>query len=281
MGPIVKFCGLTRMEDVLAAHRVGAWALGFIFAPSPRRVTAGHVEALLNEVEARIRASVADERIVSPAVPGPLTVGVFGDADPEEVAAVVRSAGVDVVQLHGPSSPDLDLVRQALKGWRPPLRLASRSGERAYRLDTSWLGDTPLIIRVVGVSPDEHEAARLRRRLVEVCEMGALPLIDTKVDERMGGTGRSVSWPLVAEAADGLRFLLAGGIGPKNVREALSVSGAWGVDVSSGVESAPGQKDRAAMMQLMLEAEKGIRTRRLQCPRPPDTSGRTQEGSRS
>jgi phosphoribosylanthranilate isomerase len=73
-----------------------------------------------------------------------------------------------------------------------------------------------------------------------------------------GGTGRVVPWQVVGEAAAGMRFLLAGGINPQNAAQALAASGAWGLDVSSGVEKAPGIKDPVAMRALMATVyEKG------------------------
>ena len=108
---------------------------------------------------------------------------------------------------------------------------------------------------------DEHDVASLRRRLLQAAAEDALVLIDASVAGRTGGTGRRLPWDVVGEAAAGLRFLLAGGISPGNVREALGVSGAWGVDVSSGVESAPGVKEGEALRSLMTNVNEVRRSR--------------------
>jgi len=86
-------------------------------------------------------------------------------------------------------------------------------------------------------------------------------LLDTHVDGRFGGSGYAFPWELAGEAArelgPGPAFLVAGGIGPGNARKALARSGAWGVDVSSGVESSPGVKDHGLMERLVAQVGAG------------------------
>jgi phosphoribosylanthranilate isomerase len=77
----------------------------------------------------------------------------------------------------------------------------------------------------------------------------AVPLLDTAVAGLHGGTGTAFDWRLAAGL--GRRVVVAGGLSPQNVAEAVAVSGAWGVDVASGVESAPGVKDPAAMQRFV------------------------------
>ncbi len=90
MEPVrVKVCGLTRAEDALAAERLGAWAVGFVFAPSKRRVAPEQAAA----VGARLGPFVT-------------RVGVFVDTDPDEVLAVARTARLGAVQLHGAEPPE-------------------------------------------------------------------------------------------------------------------------------------------------------------------------------
>ena len=73
----------------------------------------------------------------------------------------------------------------------------------------------------------------------------AVPLLDTAVPGMDGGTGKAFDWTVAAGLSG--RFVVAGGLNPANAAEAVEVTGAWGVDVSSGIESAPGVKDPAAM----------------------------------
>ena len=205
--PLVKVCGLTRTEDVVLAAELGAWALGFVFAPSPRRVTAEQVLPLV---------AAARE------FPGrrPLAVGVFGDATPEAIVAVVEAAELDAVQLHG-SEPSARAVRTAL-------------GARARDV---------LIIQAIPVPAAGAVDANLRAAVATAREAADFLLFDTHSNRRFGGTGTPFPWALAHEVAGGEPFLVAGGIAPHNARQALEATGAWGVDVSSGVESSPGIKD--------------------------------------
>jgi phosphoribosylanthranilate isomerase len=237
---VVKICGLTRAKDICAAADMGAWAVGFVFAPSPRRLTGVRVTELIAEAR-EVRGARRDR--------GPLAVGVFGDASVEEIARTVESAGLDAVQLHGAPGPDASEVRRALAGWTPPMRLSS--GEPAVPASI-------LVIRAVAVNPEEDDREELRRRMVAARAGADLVLLDTSSGGRFGGTGTVFPWKLAREASDGRPFLVAGGIGPENVREALSQSGAWGVDVSSGVESSQGEKDARSMRDLVAEVN-GIR----------------------
>lgn len=260
-GPVVKLCGLTRIADVVEAHALRVWALGLIFAPSPRRLTPDQARDLLRRaaetvrrMEAREAGSVdggsglmpasAQERALEFAVSdsadaasGPLKVGVFVDAGADQIASVTTYVGLGAVQLHGEGGAAPAAVRRAL---------AAADAEKT------------LIIRAVGVAPDETDVAGLRARLLATSEEADLLLIDANVPGAHGGTGRVLPWQVVGEAAAGMRFLLAGGISPRNAAGALAASGAWGLDVASGVEKAPGIKDHAAMRALVAAVhEKG------------------------
>ncbi len=80
-----------------------------------------------------------------------------------------------------------------------------------------------------------------------------LILLDTRKSGRFGGTGTTFSWELAREPAVGYPLLVAGGIDPGNVRRALKESSAWGVDVSSGVETSPGIKDAGLVKSLFAQ----------------------------
>ncbi|MCL5736631.1 MAG: phosphoribosylanthranilate isomerase [Actinobacteria bacterium] len=217
-GPVVKICGLTQIEDVFAALDSGAWALGFVFAPSPRQVSAERVARLLAQVRRLRQARRA------------LAVGVFGDIAPSEIARLTEAVGLDAVQLHGEKAPHAVEVREAI-------------------------GRSVVIIRAVAVKPDETDAGRLAARIREARPGTDIVLLDSKTGRQFGGTGTPFSWDLAREASDGLPLLVAGGIGPANAADALRRSGAWGVDVSSGVESSPGIKDARSMRELMAEVK--------------------------
>ncbi len=85
----IKICGITNKEDALAAAHLGADALGFIFAPSPRKISAERAREIIKALPPFIK-----------------TVGVFVDEDPERVSSIVAMCGLDVLQLHGSESID-------------------------------------------------------------------------------------------------------------------------------------------------------------------------------
>ena len=217
--PLVKICGLTRAEDVTLALRLGAWAIGFVFAPSPRQVSP--------TVARQLALAASPDASGAPWWRGPLAVGVFGDTTPGVVQATVDAVGLQAVQLHG-TTPGAGAVRQAFAGreWRP------------------------LIIQTVVVPADGNSRESVADAVAAARGHADLILFDTGLHGRSGGTGRTFPWEVAREAAGEAPFLIAGGIAPHNVAEALRTSGAWGVDVSSGVERAPGIKDGARLREL-------------------------------
>jgi phosphoribosylanthranilate isomerase len=197
----VKICGVTRVEDALAAVRLGADALGFNFWPRSKRY--------LPPAEARA--------IVRRLPPFVTAVGVFVDPSRDEVLRALGESGVGAVQLHGDEPPALcaSLPVPVLKG----IRL---EGPRSLPQLASY--------EVQGFLLDAPSAG-------------------------YGGSGTTCDWTLAAEVARELPVILAGGLGPENVADAIRAVRPWAVDVASGVESAPGVKD-AARMRLFLERAK-------------------------
>lgn len=240
LGPAVKICGLTRLEDVVAAKELGVWAIGMVFAPSPRRLEPSAARRLLEA--AGLRHGRHEES------GQPLVVGVFTDAKVDEIVNVVQEVELDAVQLHGLTGPSAAEVSEALAG-----------SEREV-----------LVIRALPVEAGLRDAAELREAVAREAVGADIVLLDTRVAAPadggtgtaggFGGTGAAFCWDLACEVAGeaaGARLMVAGGIDPENVQEALSRSGAWGVDVSSGVESAPGIKDMELMGRLVAEVKEG------------------------
>lgn len=202
----VKICGITRVEDALAAVEAGADALGFMFyPPSPRHVTA----ATAREISRALPPFVA-------------RVGVFVDAAPAEVGTVLGEGGMDTLQFHGNETP------------------AYCRGFPAAR-----------VIKAFRVSGPET--------LDRLAEYAAFAwLLDSYVAGSMGGTGRTFNWELAGDAVRrGGRVILAGGLNPDTVARAVAAVRPYGVDVSSGVESAPGRKDPAKLRDF-IAAAKGV-----------------------
>jgi phosphoribosylanthranilate isomerase len=235
-GPVIKICGLTRVDDVVLAARLGAWAVGFVFAPSPRRLTPHRARALIVEAAALLSGTGAVRE--GAARSGlPLTVGVFGDVSADEIAETAEDVGLDAVQLHGPATSD----GSAAAAVRAALHARNGSTSRASRV---------LIIQAVAVPAGGADPGALQETVAAAEVAADVVLLDSKMAGRFGGTGTSFAWPLARAAAGGCPLLVAGGITPDNVATALVESGAWGVDVSSGVELTPGVKDPERLVRL-------------------------------
>ena len=201
MRVFVKVCGITSPEDAVAAAEAGADAIGLVFWPrSPRVVT------------------IEQARAIGDALPPfVVRVGVFVDAERDEMARVADAARLDLLQLHGDEPPEAldDLPRRALKAVR--------------------VGD--------GFAP--ADALRYEGRAAGL-------LLDTKAPGAPGGTGRAFDWSLARGVRERARFLvLAGGLTPENVRTALEAVRPDGVDASSRLESAPGRKDPAKVKAFL------------------------------
>lgn len=134
-------------------------------------------------------------------------VGVFVDTNPDEVDRAIRLAGLDIAQLHSRERPD-EYARIRRRLWR--------------------------VVRVPGQDP----------AVAEGWPVDAL-LVDTYSPDSPGGTGTVGDWPAASAFVSAVRkpVILAGGLTPSNVAEAIRTVRPWGVDVSSGVEFEPGRKD--------------------------------------
>jgi phosphoribosylanthranilate isomerase len=157
------------------------------------------------------------------------TVGVFVNQTAEYINGVASLVGLGAVQLHGEETPpDADRIhRPVVKAMALPAASASVGSFALSGLD-AWPNAVTL-------------------------------LVDAYDSEKRGGTGQTVDWAMAARIASGRRTILAGGLTPDNVSEAIARVRPFGVDVSSGVESAPGIKDRAKIRAL-LERVHAVRT---------------------
>lgn len=215
----IKICGITSLEDAQLAIAAGADAVGFVFAASPRRVSVETVRAITQKLPQSVEK-----------------IGVFVDATFDAMVDAIQTAGLTGAQLHGEDSQDM----------AQSLRDAARKISRDLR-----------VVRVLhyGSAPTNFRS-QLRALRAEQA-MDAV-LLDTRVAGKQGGTGVSFDWQaaregLLAEAPH-LRLIAAGGLHAENVQEAISILRPWGVDVSSGVEMAPGRKDPARVTAFIRAA---------------------------
>jgi phosphoribosylanthranilate isomerase len=181
----------------------------------------------------RVTPEVAAE-IVRALPPWVTPVGVFVDEPPERVLAVARAVGLGAVQLHGDEPPEAMAALGTMKVIKA-VRIGSPGDLAAAR---AWRERA----RALGRPPDAY--------LVDALVPGG----------PRGGTGRLADWSSARQLAEeGFRpLVLAGGLGPENVAEAVRTVRPWGVDGSSGLESAPGVKD-PARMRAFVEAVRECR----------------------
>ncbi|MBX7235186.1 MAG: phosphoribosylanthranilate isomerase [Caldilineales bacterium] len=216
---LVKICGLTTLADAQAALDAGADLLGFICYPnSPRYLPPARIAALLPNLQPPI------SNLQSP-TPTYRTIGVFVDEPLETIQRLLTETGLDLAQLHG-SEPPVVLERL---GGRAFKALRSRSLVEA-EADAEWYAD---------LGPAD----------------GPDLLLDGYHPQLRGGAGQRADWDIAAALARQHRLLLAGGLTPANVAEAVARVQPWGVDVSSGVETEPGRKDHEAVRAFVLAAK--------------------------
>ena len=204
MLPEIKFCGMTREEDIDAAVSLGARYVGVILAGGPRGVTASRARELVGRIQ-----------------PGVARVGVFGPpVDGATPVALARDIGLDVVQLHG--DPDVEAVAAARDKFRGPVWAA-------LRVQGTWLPELA----------------------ADLCREADAVVVDSYSPTSLGGTGIPLPWPDLAKALAAVRgrarLVLAGGLRPETVASAVRTLQPDVVDVSSGVELAPGVKDHSKL----------------------------------
>jgi len=148
-------------------------------------------------------------------------IGIFADHQPPEIASVVATANLTGVQLHGAESPDFCAqLRQIISS---KIELI-----KAFRIKTAEsLNDTEAYINYVDTL-----------------------LLDAYHPQMLGGTGKTIDWQDLQQFNPTLPWMLAGGLTPDNVSDALSRLQPDGIDLSSGVERSPGDKDMFKVAQL-------------------------------
>lgn len=214
----VKICGNTSLEDALLAAEAGADAVGFVFAPSPRQVSLKQAEEIV------------------PRLPDSLEkIGVFVDSRVEEIEATVRDCGLTGVQLHFNA------------GLAAPGRLRERFGPKLRVLRVLHYGEG-FAEQIAGIAADIHIDA---------------VLLDSRTAMAVGGTGIAFDWNAAAamlsrSSGQDCRIVVAGGLSPGNVAEAIRILRPWGVDVVSGVEAAPGRKDPDKVRTFIARARAAV-----------------------
>ena len=215
MGLRVKICGITKPEQGRAIVHLGATALGFICVQASPRYVS----------PAGIAAIVAALPRAETGAPVSDRIGVFVNASLEEIEHTVAIGQLTGVQLHGNESPAFcDRLRQII----PEIEII-----KALRIHTA----------------DALTQASTYATCVETL------LLDAYDPKLLGGTGKTLDWSLLQQFQPACPWFLAGGLTPDNILEALCQTQPHGVDLSSGVEHAPGDKNLLEVARLFNQLE--------------------------
>ena len=204
MGVRVKICGITNLDDALAAIDFGADALGFVFfRSSPRYISYREASVIIRRLPPFIN-----------------TVGVFVDENPGQIEKAISMTGINVVQFHSVGSSEMSLL------------------------------PCPVIKAIRVKSLDSLDP------LINVKDVVSAFLLDTYTPDAFGGSGQIFNWEIALEAKQFGRIILAGGLTPDNISEAVKRVQPYGVDVSSGVEAKKGKKDHKKLKLFIDHAKR-------------------------
>lgn len=247
---VIKVCGITNGDDALVACQAGATLIGVIFVPKSKRCATAEqgkevVETVrtFGERQAALSFGVDDKsdkplsHLVQMSqqldnVSRPMVVGVFQNQDMDFVKQMVQECGLDMVQLHG----------------KEGMAACSDTGVPT--------------IRVVDIETDPETGlaspTAVDDLLNAITTDPAAILLDTSIKgtKEGGGTGVTFDWGIAEKVQNaGLPVIIAGGLTPDNVEDAVGGTRPWGIDVSSGVEATPGTKDHDKVKAFITKAK--------------------------
>jgi indole-3-glycerol phosphate synthase/phosphoribosylanthranilate isomerase len=263
---IIKVCGITNPDDALVACKHGANLIGVIFVPKSKRcVSADQAKAVVDAVRAfgersnrlsfsafamevenisPLQSLVRKAKAMEDVARRPLVVGVFQNQSHEFIQEMVEACGLDLVQLHGNEGME---AANVAKCGVPVIRVVD--------IETNADG--------TGTAPGAVD-----KLLGDITTDPIAILLDTSIkgSKEGGGTGVTFDWSIAEKLQNnGLPVIIAGGLTPTNVKDAVMGTRPWGIDVSSGVEASPGTKNHDYVVAFVkgardaaVEASKGI-----------------------
>ena len=213
---MIKICGLTRSEDIECVNELMPDYVGFVFAKSKRKISAQAAAELISCLNPEIKK-----------------VGVFVDEPIKNVIETAKICGLDVIQLHGSEDLDYCMKIEGYEVWKS-FGLPDSSKVREKR--EGHTGDGPFV---------------KFKEIEQYKDFGVL--LDTCCKGSFGGTGKKFDWEFAEGISERFFTILAGGIAPENVNEAIETVKPHVVDVSSGVET-DGHKDFEKIKKLIMNA---------------------------
>jgi phosphoribosylanthranilate isomerase len=218
----IKICGVRSVADAVAAADAGADAIGLNFYP--------HSKRFIEPALARQIVDAVGERAEM--------IGLFVNERAPTIGETCRTASLQIVQLHGDESPEFGALTREFRESPFQIIRAHNFGPRG----------------MAGVYATMFDASGQAADAV---------LVDASVTGQFGGTGHTVDWSQLVtfeESIGKMPLILAGGLTPENVSEAIRIVRPHAVDVASGVESAPGKKDMAKMRDFVAAAREAFET---------------------
>lgn len=221
----IKICGIRDVATAIDVAKESPSAIGLnFFAKSPRSITPTQAAEIVRGLGSSFSTL------------SPTPIGLFVNHSLAEIELIAAQVGLSVIQLHGDESPEL--LRELHE------RHPNWSIFKAFRI-----GDS---LRPIA-------------EFVSECQRLSVPLagclLDARVEGSFGGTGTVAPWELIAKEYDKTKWpplILAGGLTPDNVAEAIRVVRPWGVDTASGVESSPGVKEITLLARFVAEARRAF-----------------------
>ncbi|MGO9338301.1 MAG: phosphoribosylanthranilate isomerase [Terracidiphilus sp.] len=213
----VKICGNTSLADARLAVEAGADAVGFVFAPSPRRITAAEAASIIRHLPPNVEK-----------------IGVFVDAHVAEIYSTVRISGLTGVQLHFDADVDMPAKLHGRLGSHLRIMRVAHFDAGAADLVSKQIAEHARNLHVDGVLVDSCTATAVGGTGVAFDWTAARKTIFSDI-----GT---------------VKLIAAGGLNPANVAKAVATLQPWGVDVVSGVEKEPGRKDLFKVREFVAKA---------------------------
>jgi phosphoribosylanthranilate isomerase len=254
----IKICGMTNLDDALAAADAGADAIGFVFYErSPRFITPECAHSICSKLPPTLEK-----------------IGVFVNPTIDCVRETTKMVGVTAVQLHGSEDKQfsLALFKALSNGKSRPTIFRSFPAQIFDKPAHESVGWDPVAVGLV--EPDEAYSGK-RVQKIHVAQNGDLflethgfrpgvvsgVLLDSSTATTPGGTGRTFDWERVQPWAGVInsisKLVVAGGLHPRNVQNAIHILHPWGVDVSTGVELEPRKKD-ASKIRAFVQAVRSM-----------------------
>ena len=211
-----KICGLTDLHNAKTVRSANADFMGFVFVPGSKR-----------KLDKNSAKQLIDSYRQSTGSGGPALVGLFADQPLDFVNEMITLCGFEYVQLCGSESPEY------------------------------WEKINSKVIKSISadsLTSNVQNQSNLFNETQKIVDSNAIPLYDKFERGQLGGTGKSFDWACINGFSDSVDFILAGGLNPENVGNAIKQVRPWCVDVSTGVETA-GIKDPYKILKFSEEIQ--------------------------